>query len=451
MNDRKPLLIILLMLVFVVSILPVNVFAAEYTTTQKEWTGEEIKFKYNSIEDNRYISLFYIGKTATDANEGYYYLLIWHNEHLQLRATNGRIQTSDSQMYIVKTEDLETANKYMFDTSLSAIDIPSTATTTYGFQPIMIDMFEGGAYTGTEGDTTIVPKGIEEYYQYNIVGTEYDTSETITNSFTITINYMDNSTILKTDTLESISSTYTLSDIITAPDGYEIETITINDIEYSINEMTTITEQTNIYVECKVKSATGAGDSNGNTEIPNASLLDDTKLILSEQLAGNKLYTSSMMLIAELENLFAQDYSDKNEFEKINPFKITAGNLAIPNEGTGSYHYSQINWGLNNQEVMNFDWFFGNHPSAPKGNYVNIDGTPAVKAISDPLISSLMWIGFTWWLWHNLPDLIGGTIGQVGSFTAGIAQDSYKNYATTRDKQEKYNKRYKEGKKGGGK
>jgi len=424
MNDKKPLLIILLMLVFIISILPVNVLATEYAPTQKEWTGEKIKFKYNSIENNRYISLFYIGKTATTPNEGYYYLLIWHNEHLTLRASNGRIQTSDSPMYIVKTEDLETANRYMFDTSLSAIDIPSTATTTYGFQAVMIDMFEGEAYTGTEGDTTIIPKGIEEYYQYNIVGTEYDTSEEIKNSFTITIYYMDNSSILKTDTLESISSTYTLSDIITAPNGYEIETITINDIEYRIDEMTTITEKTDIYVECKTKTTggSGTGDSGSdNIGIPNASLLDSTKLILSEQLAGNKLYTSSMMLVAELENLFAQDYSDKNEFKKINPFKITAGNLAIPNEGTGSYHYSQINWGLKNQEVMNFDWFFGNHPSAPKGNYVNIDGSPAIKAYSDPIISAFMWIIFAWRLWHNFPDLINGTVGSITDLTANTA------------------------------
>ena len=94
-----------------------------------------------------------------------------------------------------------------------------------------------------------------------------------------------------------------------------------------------------------------------------------------------------------------------------------------------------IDWGLDNVQVMNLDWFFG------KTVGYTGDGTPyktkGVKATSDAVISGFMWLVFGWNVYIKLPDLIAGEGGQIVSTTSSAS--GYFNKRDAKRKAEKAN------------
>lgn len=147
---------------------------------------------------------------------------------------------------------------------------------------------------------------------------------------------------------------------------------------------------------------------------------------LDIKLKDNNFYKQVIGIKNALSNLFNQNYRDPREFQKINPLKITLRRPIHANaDGTG-YTYSSIDYGLNDVSLVgDMKWFFGTHyDTGDEHPFVNVDGSYAVKHYTDSIISAFMWLAFGWYLWHNLPDLIGGDIGAIVGTTQGIASST---------------------------
>lgn len=166
-------------------------------------------------------------------------------------------------------------------------------------------------------------------------------------------------------------------------------------------------------------------------------IFNNAATLINEKLADNKFYTSLTKIKVELEELLNEDYTSRTGFYEldlpINDFSlgkiqgkkyVDVGNEVIGkweqefNSDVGS---GTIDWGIENVNLLNFDWFFGKDLG---GGYY----TKGVKEYSDKVIGSFLWLIFAYWLWHNLPDLIMGEIGTVGSMVASeyssiIAED----------------------------
>lgn len=208
------------------------------------------------------------------------------------------------------------------------------------------------------------------------------------------------------------------------------------------------------------KIDTGNGESTDNSGIvskleefietfkqslnPDVSFLDSVQLTILENLEENSMYNSLLYITKTLQSLFTEDYTKYSSYKENTVLKITAHNLAISNND-GSYNTSKIDWGLDNTQILDLKWYFGNHPYANEnyGYFVNVDGSYAVKHYSDTVISGFLWLVFGWYVFHNLPDLISGEIGQVTAVTRGVgAKNQAEAQAEQRKKEKEYNESY---------
>ena len=135
---------------------------------------------------------------------------------------------------------------------------------------------------------------------------------------------------------------------------------------------------------------------------------------IKEKLDNDKFYTELTAIPTELMSLFETNYNSKEEFNRINPMKITLRKTVIPTKDGQSYYYSNIDWGLQDVSVFNLDWFLGNHPY---GIGVNIDGSPAAKKYSDTVIGAFLWVVFAFNLWKSLPGIISGEMSDVAAIS----------------------------------
>ena len=159
---------------------------------------------------------------------------------------------------------------------------------------------------------------------------------------------------------------------------------------------------------------------------PDIDFLAEVNNKLAVKLENNGFYTSLCRIQRELSSLYNQNYNDPAEFNRINPAKITLRRPVIASEDGGSYTYSKIDWGLDNVSVIgDLKWFFGTHYNTGKvGDWINVDGSYAVKHYSDLLISAFLWIGFAFMLWQRLPDIISGEFSTITTTSADIINTS---------------------------
>lgn len=151
---------------------------------------------------------------------------------------------------------------------------------------------------------------------------------------------------------------------------------------------------------------------------PDVGFLAEIDNIVMNNMEDNGFFVSVCKIQRELSSLFSEDYTDPNGFYEINPLKFTMRRTPYITEDGRSYYYGRIDWGIENTSLLNLDWFFGTHPDTGNGKFVNIDGTPAVKAYSDKLISAFLWLAFGYMLWSQFPQLLSGEIG-TATRTAG--------------------------------
>lgn len=219
---------------------------------------------------------------------------------------------------------------------------------------------------------------------------------------------------------------------------------------------------------------------------PGTIIFENASALINEKLSNNSFYVSIMKIKVELEDLLNEDYTSRTGFYEldlpINNFSLgkVQGKkyINVGNEVIGKWEQEfetdigdgTIDWGLENVNLLNFDWFFGKDLG---GGYYK----KGVKEYSDMVIGSFLWLVFAYWLWHNLPDLIMGEIGTVGSMVASeyssiVAEDeriewnnqreaqreariaekeyrkSYDYYKENRARKEEYSARYYQEKKG---
>lgn len=267
----------------------------------------------------------------------------------------------------------------------------------------------------------------------------------------IRIDYMCNGEIVETQVTETIAgNTILLQDIVQEPDGYAWDTINIAGNGYQKADSVRFTEDTDITV---IMTATaGTGDVSGiiaklediwkaitslANPTPDYSFLADMNNKLAHKLEDNGFYTSVCAITRELTSIFNEDYSDPAKFHEINPLKLTLRKTVHASEDdgfNGSYSYGSIDWGVQDMSLVgDMRWFFGTHPSTGKGGgFINIDGSKAVKAYSDAIISAFLWVGFGFMLWQQLPNIISGEMGTI----AGIAGEQWSHDAREQRTQE---------------
>lgn len=164
-------------------------------------------------------------------------------------------------------------------------------------------------------------------------------------------------------------------------------------------------------------------------EIPEDSVLPDwwhnIEATIGLNLSGNGFYESICVIKDELTSLYKEDYTDPNGFYNLG---ITSFTLRKPtrteytdvgNEIIGPWEQqfekttSKIDYGIDNMQLLNLDWFFGKDLG---GGYY----TKGVKEYSDTIIGSFMWLIFGWYLFHSFPELIGGELGMIQDFSSPL-------------------------------
>lgn len=140
------------------------------------------------------------------------------------------------------------------------------------------------------------------------------------------------------------------------------------------------------------------------------SMLNGIESHLSNSLFFDDLIEFKNILLS----IFQEDYSSGQAgLDALGVFNITMRRPTVTevhefgNDTIGSWTQeyerptSNIDYGLNNQRIADFSWFFGS------GNY------RGVKYYTDIIISGFLWIVFAWYLWHNMPTIIGGDVMSV--------------------------------------
>ena len=167
--------------------------------------------------------------------------------------------------------------------------------------------------------------------------------------------------------------------------------------------------------------------------------------IIGVKLQGNGFYDSVVVIKNELESLYEADYSDPNGFYELGLTDITLRKPTVyikkdyGNEVIGDWEQvyveetSKIDYGLNNAQLLNLDWFFGRNLG--NGYY-----TTGVKEYSDAIIGSFLWLLFGWWIWHNLPDLINGEIGATTNFYNRFSSDKEREHQEATRQAERANR-----------
>lgn len=152
-----------------------------------------------------------------------------------------------------------------------------------------------------------------------------------------------------------------------------------------------------------------------NSLNPDVSFLDSIQVTILENLEKNSMYNSLLYITNTLQSLFTEDYTKYSSYKENTVLKIKSDTTYVPTPDGNSYTQSKIDWGLDNAQILDLSWYFGNHPYANEssGYFVNVDGSYAVKHYSDMVISGFLWLVFGWYVFHNLPDLISGETGQA--------------------------------------
>ena len=168
-----------------------------------------------------------------------------------------------------------------------------------------------------------------------------------------------------------------------------------------------------------------SGNNNTNIDYGDLSFLGKVNAVVQSKLNDNSMYNSLLYIVNTLTSLFTEDYTSAEGFYSLGLTKL---NLRKPyveysanfgNDIIGDYEQtykmqtSDIDWGLDNMQVMNFDWYFG------KVVGYTSDGTPyrikGVKETADTIIAGFMWLVFGWNVYINIPNLISGEGGQIVS------------------------------------
>lgn len=153
---------------------------------------------------------------------------------------------------------------------------------------------------------------------------------------------------------------------------------------------------------------------------------------INENLQNNKCYMSVTKIISELSKLFTEDYSrGKQGLAELGILNL---NLRKPtkkvaidhgNDVVGSFEQeyevktSEIDYGINNMQILNLDWFFGTQ-------YENGYYEKGAKYYTDIVIGGFAWLAFIYFLWKNLPSLIAGEVGQLTNITKAIEEKQIK-------------------------
>ena len=216
-----------------------------------------------------------------------------------------------------------------------------------------------------------------------------------------------------------------INEMLEIPAGYTKDKITINDSEFSVTDEYLFTTDTTINV---TMTATTSSDNSGliskldtfmelykQSLQPDVSFLDSIQLTILENLEENSMYNSLLYITNTLQSLFTEDYTKYSSYKANTVLKIKSDTTYIPTPDGNSYTQSKIDWGLDNAQILDLSWYFGNHPYANEqtGQFLNINGSYAVKYYSDTVISGFLWLVFGWYVFHNLPDLFAGETGQA--------------------------------------
>lgn len=169
--------------------------------------------------------------------------------------------------------------------------------------------------------------------------------------------------------------------------------------------------------------AGGGGNSDKEEEKANTNtFLEAYNKHISYNLSTSAFYKSISKIIDELKKIFNEDYSrGQAGLDELGVFNFTLTRPYIikdfGNDVIGEFIQPQttsnLNYGIENKRVFNFGWFFGSKDS-------NNNTIRGVKYYSDIVIGGLLWLAFIWYLWHNMPSLVSGEIGQLTNMTSAV-------------------------------
>lgn len=165
--------------------------------------------------------------------------------------------------------------------------------------------------------------------------------------------------------------------------------------------------------------------------------LVDVKEGLITELQNNQFTNGILGITQTILEIFNKDYTKPANFYRDNPFKLEINGIAMPSEGGGYWIDNRFNMNLEPLNEKTMRWYFGDYINL-SGTYLMMDGTPAVKSITDSLISAILWLSLGVGLFKNLTRILDGDFA-----SAGITK--LKAY---REKERNTNKDKKTGKKG---
>ena len=150
---------------------------------------------------------------------------------------------------------------------------------------------------------------------------------------------------------------------------------------------------------------------------PDVEFLETIKETMQEELEGNEFIGGIYGIGNTLHEIFATDYDRPADFYASNPFNITIDGIPMKYQEddyySGYWLDNRFNMELNLFQDWNMRWYFGDYPTM-HGAYILVNGKPAGKAIIDPIISAILWIGFGIGLWKNITRIIEGDFASVG-------------------------------------
>ena len=428
--------ICILIIVSIVMTLTVNAEEVEEDilmyATSKTYDYEQIE----NINDNGVIYYFpyvnnsfdYCEPAIFKAEVGYYLVFFPTGTRPYINGKTGQLY--GTTMVTKWCENLETAQNYLFGDI--PFDLCEFRNGGYFWQTVMasenIVFGADGKYTGSSGDPSIVTKTLTEFY------IEYRNEHPLDPencSHLWEDEILKNPTCFKTGLIKRTCQLCGTVEIYETPViehefengsckfcGYkEYEDGVLGWFQKLFDKISEIPEKLLEVIEA-IK---------GIFKVTSGGIVFDTVgELVNDNLVNNKFYTSVTKVKDTLTSLFSEDYSSRTGFYELDlPFnnfslgKIQGkvykdfGNDTIgkwEQEYNTNYGTGIVDWGLNNVKLINLDWFFGKQ-------YADGYYTKGVKDYSDKIIGSFMWLVFGWWLWHNLPDLMMGEIGNVSSLT----------------------------------
>ena len=430
---KKIIIIVLTFMLFIPMIIPVY---ADYDTYEMHKMTENkyakgtswTKYYYPSGYDGIYKNVLVIyesnGNSSRKPEEATKFYIIYYSDTCTISAGSG---TGFSEnVLIIEATTMDDVKRILFEDEDGTYDF-KIANSSIGWACTWI--YKDEDFKGYRNHSA---ESIENcYYNYY-----YEQNGYYPISTAINIEYICSGETIKTSTHEVVAGeTITLNKIIEIIDGYNIESINVDGQFMDLLDNYMFTKDTSITV--LLEEQKGSADLSGITsaleklmELIANPLGDKWKIIfpnahdmIMDNLANNKFFVSVTAIKNTLEDLFNDDYTNRNGFKELGIFNITIEteqnvytDYNSPSTGewnVGKTQKSKIDWGVKNQNLLNLDWFFGTEWEENGNTYY----TKGVKDYSDTIIGAFMWLVFGWWLWHNLPDMVMGDIGQVSNLT----------------------------------